>query len=170
MKISHKLCDRMDGTQLWNFPWFPANSLLCVVLFIQCKSCDILSLVEITSFTPESKPCKGFFWINFPPVRALEFITGHMVYNLAYTYILQTTTTKIIGFWIRYIYPHLLDPQSVFRWSKIFIALPQRSGLESLGHSVTVGKTILSKGKVSTTDFMGFSIQPVSLNFIYIRY
>ena len=68
------------------------------------------------------------------------------------------------------IYPHLLDPQSVFRWSKIFITLPQRSGLESLGHSVTAGKTILSKGKVSTTDFMGFSIQPVSLNFIYIRY
>ena len=68
------------------------------------------------------------------------------------------------------IYPHLLDPQSVFRWSKIFITLPQRSGLESLGHSVTVGKTILSKGKVSTTDFMGFSIQPVSLNFIYSRY
>ena len=67
-------------------------------------------------------------------------------------------------------YPHLLDPQSVFRWSKIFITLPQRSGLESLGHSVTVGKTILSKGKVSTTDFMGFSIQPVSLNFIYSRY
>ena len=50
------------------------------------------------------------------------------------------------------------------------MALPQRSGLESLGHSVTAGKTILSKGKVSTTDFMGFSIQPVSLNFIYSRY
>ena len=67
-------------------------------------------------------------------------------------------------------YSHLLDPQSVFRWSKTFITLPQRSGLESLGHSVTVGKTILSKGKVSTTDFMGFSIQPVSLNYIYSRY
>ena len=67
-------------------------------------------------------------------------------------------------------YPHLLDPQSVFRWSNIFITLPQRSGLESLGHSVTVGKTILSKGKVCTTEFMGFSIQPVSLNYIYSRY
>ena len=32
MKISHKLCDRMDGTQFWCFPWFPANSLLCVIL------------------------------------------------------------------------------------------------------------------------------------------
>ena len=68
------------------------------------------------------------------------------------------------------IYPHPFDPQSVFRWSKIFITLPQRSGLESRGHSVTVGKTILSKGKTSTTDFMGFSIQPVSVNFIYSRY
>ena len=28
---------------------------------------------------------KDFFEINFPPMRALEFITGHMVYKLAYT-------------------------------------------------------------------------------------
>ena len=59
---------------------------------------------------------------------------------------------------------HLLGPQSVLSWSKILIAVPQRSGLESWGHSVTVGKTILSMGKVSTTDFMGFSIQPASSN------
>ena len=26
-------------------------------------------------------------------MRALEFITGHMIYNLAYTWILLTTTT-----------------------------------------------------------------------------
>ena len=32
MKISHKLCNRMDGTQFWCFPWFAANSLLCVIL------------------------------------------------------------------------------------------------------------------------------------------
>ena len=32
MNISHKLCDRMDGTQFWCFPWSPANSLLCVLL------------------------------------------------------------------------------------------------------------------------------------------
>ena len=31
MKISHKLCDRMDGTQIWCFSWFPANSLLFVI-------------------------------------------------------------------------------------------------------------------------------------------
>ena len=48
------------------------------------------------------------------------------------------------------------------------MALPQRSGLESRGHSVTVGKTILSKGKVSTTDFIGFSYQPASLNFFLV--
>ena len=32
MKISHKLCDRMNGTQSWCFPLFPANSLLCVTI------------------------------------------------------------------------------------------------------------------------------------------
>ena len=31
MKISHKLCGRMVGYQFWCFPWFPANSLLCVI-------------------------------------------------------------------------------------------------------------------------------------------
>ena len=67
------------------------------------------------------------------------------------------------------VYPHLLDPQSVFSWSKTLMTLPQRSGLESLGHKVTDGKTILFKGKVSTTDFIGFSYQPASLNLIYSR-
>ena len=62
---------------------------------------------------------------------------------------------------------HLLDSQSVFSWSNILMAVPQRSGLESRGHSVTAGKTILSMGKVSTTDFMGFSIQPASTNLIF---
>ena len=28
-------------------------------------------------------------------MRALKFITGHMIYNLAYTKILQTITTKV---------------------------------------------------------------------------
>ena len=35
-------------------------------------------MVEITAFRLESKSCKGFFFqINFPPMRALEFLTGH---------------------------------------------------------------------------------------------
>ena len=32
MKISHKLCDKIDGTQFLCFPWFAANALLCVIL------------------------------------------------------------------------------------------------------------------------------------------
>ena len=31
IKISHELCNGMDGTQFWCFPWFPPNSLLCVI-------------------------------------------------------------------------------------------------------------------------------------------
>ena len=38
----------------------------------------MLSLVEITAFRLDSKSCKGFFKVNFPPMRALEFITGHV--------------------------------------------------------------------------------------------
>jgi hypothetical protein len=45
-------------------------------------------LVEITVFRLESKSCKGFFEkIDVQPMRALEFITGHMTYNLAYIYL-----------------------------------------------------------------------------------
>ena len=29
----------------------------------------------------------NFFQINFPPIRALEFITGHVIFNLANTYL-----------------------------------------------------------------------------------
>ena len=40
-----------------------------------CYKLGFLSLVEITAFRLE---------IIFQPMRALEFITGHMVYNPAY--------------------------------------------------------------------------------------
>ena len=36
---------------------------------------------------------KGFFEINFPPNRAITFIAGHVIYNLAYTYKFQLKTT-----------------------------------------------------------------------------
>jgi hypothetical protein len=32
MKISHKLNDGKNGTHFWCFHWFPAKSLLCVIL------------------------------------------------------------------------------------------------------------------------------------------
>ena len=32
MKISPNLNGRMDGSKFWCFPWFPKNSLLCVIL------------------------------------------------------------------------------------------------------------------------------------------
>ena len=32
MKISPNLYGRMDGSKYWCFPWFPENSLLCVIL------------------------------------------------------------------------------------------------------------------------------------------
>ena len=47
------------------------------------------------------------------------------------------------------------------------MTLPQRSGLESSGHIVIVGKTMSSIGKVRTTDLIGFSYHPASLNCKY---
>ena len=62
---------------------------------------------------------------------------------------------------------YLWDLQSVLSWSKILMTLPQRSGLESSGHKVIVGKTMSSIGKVRTTDLIGFSYHPASLNCKY---
>ena len=43
---------------------------------------------------------KDFFWkINFPPMRALKFITGHVTYNPAYTYKFQLKTTHFCLFY-----------------------------------------------------------------------
>ena len=49
---------------------------------------DSSKLVEITVFRLER---------IFQPLRALKFMTGHMVYSLAYTEILQTTATNNCG-------------------------------------------------------------------------
>ena len=38
---------------------------------------------------------KDFFKINFPPMRAFEIITGHVIYNPAYAYKFQLKTTKV---------------------------------------------------------------------------
>ena len=49
-------------------------------VIIQC-----LSLVEITAFRLNSKSCKGFFFdINFPQMRDIEFLTGHVTFKLRY--------------------------------------------------------------------------------------
>jgi hypothetical protein len=49
----------------------------------------MLSLVEITVFGLESKSCD-----DFPPMRALEFIAGHVIYNPAYNYKFLPKTTQ----------------------------------------------------------------------------
>ena len=44
----------------------------------------------------DSKSCKGVFLkINFSPMRALEIVTSHVIYNSAYTYKYQLKTTSM---------------------------------------------------------------------------
>ena len=71
----------------------------------------MLSLVEITAFRLDSKSCKGFFSTSkFSPMRALEFIKGHVIYNLAYTNKFQLKNTYLI---IENNYLHLFQSQNV---------------------------------------------------------
>ena len=42
-------------------------------------------MVEITAFRLERKSCQGFFLrIKYPPMRDLEFLTGHVTFKLLY--------------------------------------------------------------------------------------
>ena len=52
----------------------------------------MLSLVEITAFRLESKSCKGFK--KKSTNERTRIITGHVIYNPAYTYKFQLKTTK----------------------------------------------------------------------------
>ena len=40
---------------------------------------------------------KNFFEINFPPMSGLKSITGHVIYNPAYTYKFQLNTTYVMS-------------------------------------------------------------------------
>ena len=61
---------------------------VCIILFI-----GKVVFTFLLKFRLEGKSCKEFFLqINFPPMRALEFITGHMIFKLRYNQIYQLKT------------------------------------------------------------------------------
>ena len=53
MKISPNLYGRMDGSKFWCFPWFPENSLLCVILryTVYIRQCFALHKSKNTFFS-----------------------------------------------------------------------------------------------------------------------
>ena len=63
-------------------------------LFFYWKKTVFLSFIAVLKqFLSASKSCKGFFKINFPPMRVLHIISGHVIYNPAYTLKIQLKTT-----------------------------------------------------------------------------
>ena len=81
------------------------RSVWLKILYIQKSDELFLATVECSHWWKiyfykkilyKRKSCKGFFCKNkFSTNESTGFITGHMVYNLAYTQILQTTTTIV---------------------------------------------------------------------------
>jgi hypothetical protein len=55
----------------------------------------VLSLVEITAFRLERKSCKGFFFNKLSNNESTQIITGHVIYNPAFTYKFQLKTTNV---------------------------------------------------------------------------
>ena len=107
-------------------------------------------MVEITAFRLESKSFNGFFLqINFPPIRALEFITGHVIFKLHYNQIDQLKTTKvkwpklICMDWLSYYHLSILWGQLAYLtkeklwqsflvlWPFLWLLLPQFAGFSS---------------------------------------
>ena len=56
-------------------------------------------MIEITALRLENKSCKGFLLqVKYPPMRALGFITGHVIFKLRYNHIYQLKTTMIVEY------------------------------------------------------------------------
>ena len=55
IKISPNLYGRMDGSKFWCFPWFPENSMLCVILRYTVYL-EVSSEINLTFF---------FIFLNF---------------------------------------------------------------------------------------------------------
>ena len=53
LKISPNLYGRMDGSKFWCFPWFPENSLLCVILryTVYLKSLKLIFSLDLPNDT-----------------------------------------------------------------------------------------------------------------------
>ena len=86
MKISYKLCDRMNGSQFWCFSWFPENSLLYVILLytVQCSynlsrdnSIQISEPALQKSWKSPSKMSKKV-WITMKKIETWNILMARM--------------------------------------------------------------------------------------------
>ena len=59
-----------------------------------CYKCECSHWLKLQHSDWRANLVKDFFEINFPPMRALKFITGNVIYNPAYMY-LQIPTENI---------------------------------------------------------------------------
>ena len=90
IKISPNLYGRMDGSKFWCFPWFPENSLLCVILRYTVYKWVAISWSAFT-FESKSKPfielkqlqkSVGFNW-GFS-VRPLSLFWSNVINELGW--------------------------------------------------------------------------------------
>ena len=87
--INHMTCYSFECSHWWKI-YFKKNPLQYIPVWSRCSH-----WLKLQHSDWRANLAKCFFLINFPPMRALEIIKGHMIYNLAYTYKLQLKTIKI---------------------------------------------------------------------------
>ena len=77
MKISPNLHGRMDGLKFWCFPWFPENSLLCVIL----------------RYTVYLKTLIAFLWGKLLQ-KLLRFVLMHIMNYVSHSQIYPITLSQ----------------------------------------------------------------------------
>jgi hypothetical protein len=76
--------------------------------------------------------------MNFPPISALKFITGH---NLAYTYKFQLKTTLTLTFWV-----HNRNDQSTVTSPHFSLSRPMTFHQKNCQIGLKIGKPFLNIG------------------------
>ena len=90
MKISHKLCDRMDGTQFWCFTWFPANSLLCVILSFTVYSISVKGSEMYRPGYLKTQFCKRFWTHTWSQIETNLNAQSGILRNWLLTFCIST--------------------------------------------------------------------------------
>ena len=71
--------------------WFSVEICKYKYKYMTCYKFERSNWLKLQHSDWRANLVKDFFKINFPPMRALKIITGHVIYNPAYTYNLKTT-------------------------------------------------------------------------------
>ena len=172
MKISPNLYGRMDGSKFWCFPWFPENSLLCVILCYtgstirfwhkvktwldQCLDKSTKNWCSVASWVVEIYAW-SIIWNFFdltrpqqPPSERVPYISE----KLDFWWSIPQKNDKQWLFWCQWWSDH--QDQEVF-WGNWTLEAVEASELTEATEVNEAGE-VLKAWKITTEDFRVFQV------------